>query len=117
MDEIDTMIFKKEVDEYVKRREKHGENCRTLVSLILGQCIDYLKAKLGSLPTCSDIKESFDVLCLIKAIKQITYKLEESTYHLLALHDTKIRMFTLRQGNDVTNVKLLEIFQTQVAVV
>jgi bisphosphoglycerate-independent phosphoglycerate mutase (AlkP superfamily) len=38
MDEVDTMIFKKEVDEYVKRREKHSENCRTLFSLMLGQC-------------------------------------------------------------------------------
>jgi hypothetical protein len=70
MDEIDTMIFKKEVDEYAKRSEKHGENCRTLFSLILGQCSDYLKAKLRSLPIYSYIKESFDVLCLIKAIKQ-----------------------------------------------
>jgi hypothetical protein len=110
MDEIDTMIFKKEVDEYVKRREKHGENCRTLFSLIMGQCSDYLKAKLGSLPIYLDIKESFDVLCLIKSIKQITYKLEESTYNLLALHDAKIQLFTLRQGKDVTNVKFLEIF-------
>jgi hypothetical protein len=79
MDEVDTMIFNKEVDEYVKRREKHSENCRTLLSFMLGQCSYYLKTKLSSLPIYSDVKESFDVLCLIKAITQITYKLEGST--------------------------------------
>jgi hypothetical protein len=117
MDEVDTMIFKKEVDEYVKRREKYSENCRTLFSLMLGQCSDYLKAKLSSLPIYSDIKESFDVLCLIKAIKQITYKLEESTYHLIALYDAKMRLSSLRQGKDVTNDKFLETFQTHVSVI
>jgi hypothetical protein len=56
MDEVDTLIFKKEVDEYVKRREKHSESCRTLFPLMLGQCSDYLKANLSSLPIYSDIK-------------------------------------------------------------
>jgi hypothetical protein len=117
MDEVDTRIFKKEADEYMKRQEKNSENRRTLFSLMLGQCSDYLKAKLSSLPIYSDIKESFDAPCLIKAIKQISYKLEEIMYHLLSLHDAKMRMFSLRQGKDVTNDKFLETFQTHVWVI
>jgi hypothetical protein len=57
------------------------------------------------------------VMCLIKPIKQITYKLEEITYHLLALHNAKMRLFSLRQGKDVTNDKFLETFQTHVSVI
>jgi hypothetical protein len=57
------------------------------------------------------------VLCLIKVINQITYKLEESTYHLLAVHDAKMRLFSLRQGKDVMNDKFLETFQTYVSVI
>jgi hypothetical protein len=34
-DAIDTRIFEKEVDEYVKRKAKHTENSRKLFSLIL----------------------------------------------------------------------------------
>jgi hypothetical protein len=34
-----------------------------------------------------------------------------------ALHDSKIRLFVLRQGKDMTNDKFLELFQTHVAVV
>jgi hypothetical protein len=34
-----------------------------------------------------------------------------------AIHDSKIRLFMLRQGKDMTNDKFLELFQTHVAVV
>jgi hypothetical protein len=63
------------------------------------------------------MKEDFDVFNLIKAIKGITYKFEESTYYTESLHDSKIRLFMLRQGKDMTHDKFLELFQTHVAVV
>jgi hypothetical protein len=47
-DAIDRWIWEKEIGEYVKRKAKHGDNCHKLFSLILGQCTDYLKAKLES---------------------------------------------------------------------
>jgi hypothetical protein len=47
--EFDKRIWEKEVDEYVKRKSKHESNCRTLFSLIHGQCTEYLKAKLEAL--------------------------------------------------------------------
>jgi hypothetical protein len=39
---------------------------------------------------------------------------EENTYHLQALHNSKIRFYALRQGKDVSNVKFLEMFQMHV---
>jgi hypothetical protein len=50
----------------MKGKGKHAENCRKLFSLMLGQCTDYLKAKLESLPVYASMKESFDVFTLIK---------------------------------------------------
>jgi hypothetical protein len=35
-DAIDKRIWEKESDEYIKRKAKHGDNCRKLFSLILG---------------------------------------------------------------------------------
>jgi hypothetical protein len=52
------------------------------------------------------MKEDFNVFNLIKDIKGITYKSEESTYYMEALHDSKIRLFMLRQGKEMTNDKL-----------
>jgi hypothetical protein len=71
-DAIDTRIFEKEVYEYVNRKAKHTENSRKLVLLILGQCTEYLRAKLKALPEYLGIKEDFNVFNLIKAIKGIT---------------------------------------------
>jgi hypothetical protein len=116
-DAIDKRIWEKEIYEYVKRRAKHGDNCRKLFFLILGQCTDYLKAKLESLASFPAMKEDFDVFQLIKAVKGITFLLEDSKYHLEALHDAKIGFYTLRQGKDVDNAKYLEQFQTHVAIV
>jgi hypothetical protein len=100
-DEFDKRIWEKEVDEYVKRKSKHESNCRTLFSLIHGQCTEYLKAKLEALVGFPAMKENFDVFELIKAIKGVTFKLEDNKYHLEALHDAKIRFYTLRQGKDM----------------
>jgi hypothetical protein len=85
--------------------------------LILGQCTDYLKAKLESLSRFPATKENFYVFQLIKAVKGITFHLEDSNYHLESLHDTNIRFYALRQGKDVDNANYLEIFQTHVAIV
>jgi hypothetical protein len=63
------------------------------------------------------MKEDFDVFQLIKAVKGITFHLEDSKYHLEALHDAKVRFYALRQRKDVDNAKYLELFQTHVAIV
>jgi hypothetical protein len=41
---------------------------------ILGQCTEYLRAKLKALSEYLGMKEDFNVFNLIKAIKGITYK-------------------------------------------
>jgi hypothetical protein len=116
-DAIDKRIWEKEIDEYVKRKGKLEENCRKLFSLVLGQCTDYLKAKLESLASYPSMKENFDVFQLIKSVKGVTFKFEDSKYHLEALHDAKIRFYSLRQDKDMDNAKYLELFQTHVAIV
>jgi hypothetical protein len=62
-------------------------------------------------------EDDFNVFNLTKAINGITYKFEESTYHSEALHYSKIRLYMLRQGKDVTNVKFLELFHVHVSIV
>jgi hypothetical protein len=116
-DDIDKRIWEKEIDEYVKRKSKLQSNCRTLFSLIHGHCTEYLKAKLEALTGFPSMKENFNVFKLIKAVKGVTFRLEDSKYHLDALHDAKIRFYTLRQGKDMDNAKYLELFKTHVAIV
>jgi hypothetical protein len=63
------------------------------------------------------MKENFNVFKLIKAVKGVTFRLEDSRYHLDALHDAKIWFYTLRQGKDMDNAKYLELFKTYVAII
>jgi hypothetical protein len=83
-----------------------------------GQCTDYPRAKLESLTDYATTKENFNTSTLIKSIKGIIYRFEDNTYyHLQALHDADIHFYTLHQGKDMTNIKLLELFQMHVAIV
>jgi hypothetical protein len=116
-DDIDKKIWEKEIDEYLKRKSNHESNCRTLFSLIHGQCTDYLKAKLEALAGYPSMKENFNVFKIIKAVKGVTFRLEDSKHHLDALHEAHIRFYTLRQGRDMNNDKYLELFKTHVAIV
>jgi hypothetical protein len=116
-DDIDKRIWEKEIDEYVKRKSKLQSTCRTLFSLIHGQCTEYLKAKLEALTGFPSMEENFNVFKLIKSVKGFTFRLKDSRYHLDALHDAKIRLYTLRQGKYMDNAKYLELFKTHVAVV
>jgi hypothetical protein len=63
------------------------------------------------------MKENFNVFELIKAVKGITFSLEDSKYHLDDLQDVKIRLYTLRQGKDADKAKYLQLFKTHVAIV
>jgi hypothetical protein len=113
-DDIYKRIWEKEIDKYVKRKSKHKSNFCTLFLLIHGQCTDCLKAKLEALAGFPEMKENFDVFELIKGV---TFRLEDSKYHLDTLHDAKICFCTLRQGKDVANAKYLELFKKHVAIV
>jgi hypothetical protein len=116
-DDSDKMIWEKEIDEYVKRKSKHESNCLTLFSLIHGQCTVYLNAKLEALAVYPSMKENFNVFKLIKAVKGITFRLEDSKYHLDELHEAKIRFYTLLQGKYMDNANYLELFKMPVAIV
>jgi hypothetical protein len=72
----DKKIWEKRIDEFVKRDIKLNENCKILYSLILGQCIDYMRAKLESLIDYEKMNGAFDVITHIKSIKGLTYQFE-----------------------------------------
>jgi hypothetical protein len=63
------------------------------------------------------MNDNFNVFHLIKAVKGITFQFEYSKYHLKALDEANIRLYTLRQGKYMGNAKYQDIFQMHVAIV
>jgi hypothetical protein len=76
----DKRIWEKEIDEYVRRKAKLTAKCAKLYSLILGQCIEHMVAKLESLDDFKEIERRLDVIKLMKAIKGVSYQFEGQTY-------------------------------------
>jgi hypothetical protein len=113
----DKRIWEKDIDEYVRRKVNLTVNRKKIYSLILGQCTDYLKAKLEWLDQFKVIERNFDVIKLIKALKSLSYHIESHIYHPKALHKAKKGCYLFNQNKDITNAKFLEAFQTLVLMV
>jgi hypothetical protein len=55
----------------------------------MGQYRDYMRASLEATKGYSAMKDSFDMIKLIKAIKGLTYQFGGQTYHDMSLHQAK----------------------------
>ena len=83
---LESRIFDKEIDMYMKRRSTLDENVQNCYSLVLGQCTDLLKSKLKQSHEWHAASTTYDVLILIRVIITITFKFNEQKYLSLALH-------------------------------
>ena len=59
-----TLIFKGQIDQYIKRLGMLQENMQKAYSLILGQCTELLRAKIKQSNTWRTVSTSFNVLGL-----------------------------------------------------
>ena len=94
---LESRIFDKEIDIYMKRRSTLDENVQKCYSLVLGQCTDLLKRKLKQSHEWHTASTTYDVLILIRIIRTITSKFDEQKYLPLALHHAKENFYNIRQ--------------------
>jgi hypothetical protein len=64
------------VDEFIKREKKLKENYQAAYSLVLGQCTEYMRAKLEAVAGYNNMDSSSDLIELIKMIKGLSYQFE-----------------------------------------
>jgi hypothetical protein len=69
-------MWERRVDEFVKREDKLKENCQSAYSLIIGQCTEYLRAKLAATAGYQDMETKSDLIKLIKTIKGLSFQFE-----------------------------------------
>jgi hypothetical protein len=113
----DRCIWERRVDEYVKRNNKLTENRETAFSLVVGQCTEYMVAKLEGLIEYTDIKDNFDVIKLFNAVKGLTYQLDGHKNHTMALHLALKPFYMMHQGRKSTHAQYLKKIQTCVSIV
>ena len=113
-DEIEKLIFTKEVDEYVKRKAFLRENMKTAYSLIWGQCSDFLKQKLKSTDDYETFNGEQDPVGLLKAIKTINFKFEDHRYFHHSIYEAHRNFYVFRQAQGQSNSEYLEQFKNQI---
>jgi hypothetical protein len=110
-------VWECRVDEFVKHDNCLTANLETAFSLVMGQCTEFIRTKLDALKDWKGIKDSFDLIRMIKATKGLAYQFEGQKYYAMALHQAKKSFFCLYQGRDTSDAHYLDKFMTRVSVV
>ena len=85
-EEVQKMIFKGEIDAYIKQKGMLNDNVKKAFSLVIGQYTDLLQSKLKQHAPWKQIYEDQNALALLDLIKAITFKFEDQKFLLLALY-------------------------------
>jgi len=112
---VHNMIFRGEIDAYIKRKGILDDNIQKAYSLILGQCTDLLQSKMKQQATWAQVSVDQDAIALIVMIKSITFRFEDQKYLPLALYMAKSNLYNMRQGN-LSNHDYLQRFNNLVDV-
>ena len=107
------LIFKGQIDQYIRREAILQENMQKAYSLVLGQCTELLRAKLKQSNEWTAVSSAFDVLGLTKLIKSIVFKFDDQKFLPVSLHQAKQNFYSMRQGT-LTNAEYLEKFNNLV---
>jgi hypothetical protein len=102
-----TLIFKGQINEYIRREAILQENMQKAYSLILGQCTELLRAKLKQSADWTQVSSTFDVLELTRLIKSIVFKFDGQKFLPVSLHQAKQNFYSLCQGT-MTKAEYLE---------
>jgi hypothetical protein len=62
------------------------------------------------------MKDAFDLVVLIKAIKGLSYQFEGGNYHPMAIYLAHKRLYGLYKMQEITNTQFLKKFMTCVSV-
>ena len=104
---LESRIFHKDIDIYMKRISTLDDNVQKCYSFVLDQYTDLLKSKLKQSHEWHTALTTYDVLVLIRIIRTITFKFDEHKYLPLALHQAKENLYNIRQGS-LSNAEYLE---------
>ena len=115
--ETKTLIWKRQIEMYVKRQEKLEDNLRQAFGLVIGQCTEVMLNKLEALSEFKAIKEKCDVLALLEQMKSLTFKYEEQKYCYSSVYYANKRFYNFKQGQDDNCTEYYNKFNNLVSVV
>lgn len=110
-------MHKRRIEAAAKRKECLEENMRKAYAVVIGQCNEYIVAKLKRSSDWLVIEGALDLVALLKLLKELMHQFEEHKYEILALHSLLRRFYSYRQGQYTSNEAFLERFKSNADVV
>ena len=105
--DVDKDIFKVEVSEYVKIRNRLQDNIQKSYTLIIGQCTELTRMQLEGIPDWGATDDISDVTKLLhQAIDQ--------KYYPLSLYSATKSVYCLQQGPMMNNAHLVDKLKARV---
>jgi len=96
-DQFEIKSWKKQLDQYWKRRGINADNKIKLYSLIWGQCTKSTQSKLETHQEFQQCKSDYDSLKLIKIISEFIFKSDDWQYKYKAEDQAKRAYYNLQQ--------------------
>ena len=97
-DEVDDLVFKEQVKQYVARLSTLKGNLAAIWSVAIGQCTETMKAKLLSMKEYKQKHKASDCHWLLKSILSITLQFDKRRNGYIALMDAYQQFVSLRQS-------------------
>jgi hypothetical protein len=104
-DPIEIKIYDLQIAQYVKNQGKFDSESKKLYAVIIGQCTEYMMAKLNAMPVFKTIHADKDVLGLLKAIKGLVFRFDGEKEFEMSLVEANDKLYRMYQGKEMTNTQ------------
>jgi hypothetical protein len=116
-DPIETKIHELRIVQYITNQQKLENECKKLYTIILGQCTNYMTAKLKALSNFKDMHMDKNPVKLLKAIKGLTFKFDNEKEYEMSLVEAVDKLYRTYQTKDMTNTQFFDRFNNLVDVI
>lgn len=90
---IEKEIWKIEITEYIKTKDKLATQLKKVYALVWGQCSDYMRARIKTIPGYSTFSRDQAPLALLKATKTLPYEHNVKEKPMEAIRKNKFKLF------------------------
>ena len=97
-DETDRAIWHERLKAYMKRENELEGNFATIYAVAWGQCSEAMRARLKAHAKYNESTAKNDCYWLLKQIKSITMKFDETKYGFISIMDARANFLNCRQG-------------------
>jgi len=116
-DQFEIESWKKQLDQYWKRRGIYADNKMKLYSLILGQSTEAMQSKLETHQGFQQCKTDYDSLKLLKLLREFVFKSNDRQYKYKAEDQVKRAFYNLCQTPEMSCQEYFERVQNIVDVI